>query len=104
MASVHRVRYARQRAAKLTYATVRDSMFHDDARVVLSGDTLVTEDLRTGAAGPPQFPHVSYNGADRRVRRTIEALRDVGDVTLLPGHGAASRGELGPAIDAELAR
>ncbi len=67
--------------------------------VVLTGDTLVTEDLRTGIPGPPQFPHVSLNGDDRLARRSVDKLRELGAATLLPGHGRPWMGTLTEAID-----
>jgi glyoxylase-like metal-dependent hydrolase (beta-lactamase superfamily II) len=71
--------------------------------VVLSGDTLVTEDLRTGVAGPPQFPHIAYNGRDAQARRSISKLHDLGSVTLLPGHGLPWSGPIDEAIELALA-
>ncbi len=67
--------------------------------VVLTGDTLVTEDLRSGVAGPPQFPHITLNGQDRQARRSVDKLREIGRATLLPGHGKPWTGTLADAID-----
>lgn len=67
--------------------------------VLFSGDTLVTEDLRTGIPGPPQFPHVTLNGDDRRARRSIDAIAALGRVTMLPGHGKPWHGEAADAVE-----
>lgn len=67
--------------------------------VLFSGDVLVTRNLMTGAFGPPQVPHRSLNANDTQARRTLDRLRELGRVTLLPGHGKPWTGQMPEAIE-----
>ena len=70
-----------------------------DRGVVLTGDTVVTRDLFTGAAGRPRVPHRLLNMNDADARRSLARLTDLGRVTLLPGHGPAWTGDMREAVE-----
>lgn len=78
------------------------ALFLPERGVLLSGDTMVTLDLFSGRAGGPQLPHRLLNGDDLAARRSLDRLRELGRVTMLPGHGPAWTGLAAEAI--ELAR
>jgi glyoxylase-like metal-dependent hydrolase (beta-lactamase superfamily II) len=64
--------------------------------VLLCGDTLVTRNLLTGERGGPQVCSRVLNDSDPEARRSLDRLRELGPVTMLPGHGkpwSGSRGE-----------
>lgn len=83
--------------------TPGEVVFHLPAHNVLfSGDVLITRHLLTGAHGPPQVPHRALNSDDSQARRTLDRLRELGRVTLLPGHGRPWSGSMVEAV--ELAR
>ena len=66
--------------------------------IVLTGDTLVTEDLRSGVPGGPQFPCITLNGEDDVARRSADKMRELGKMTLLPGHGKPWVGNVADAV------
>lgn len=74
------------------------AFFLADRRVLLSGDVLVTRNLLTGTAGAPQVPAPSLNTDDRQARRALERIRELGTVTLLPGHGQPWHGDMTVAV------
>lgn len=77
--------------------------FHlPERQVLISGDTLVTRNLMTGALGEPQVPPPSLNDDVVEARRTLDRLREVERATILPGHGRPWVGSVPEAI--ELAR
>jgi glyoxylase-like metal-dependent hydrolase (beta-lactamase superfamily II) len=70
----------------------------EDRGVLISGDTIVTENMRTGQPGGPQFPHVSLNGQDADARRAIGRVAELGRMKLLPGHGRPWEGDVADAV------
>lgn len=75
-------------------------VYHFASRNLLAaGDAVVTQDLLTGRHGPPQLPHRVLNGDDRQARNSLSRLREVGAVTILPGHGTPWSGEVREAIE-----
>lgn len=56
-------------------------------RTLLSSDVLITRDLLTGLHGEPQLAHPLLNHNTDQARRSLDRLRELGHVTLLPGHG-----------------
>ena len=73
---------------------------HIPARqVLLSSDVLVTRDLLTGAHGAPQLAHRSLNADHQQAGRTLASLRELGLVTLLPGHGRPWTGRMDKIVD-----
>lgn len=67
-------------------------------QVLISGDTLVTRDLYTGRTGPPQLTRPRLNDDYAEASKSLERLKDLGRVRLLPGHGLPWDGEIGDAI------
>ncbi len=74
--------------------------FHLPERgVLISGDSLVTQNLMTGVPGQPQVTHHLLNDDDRLARRSLDRLRETGKVTMLPGHGKPWVGAMSDAIE-----
>lgn len=67
-------------------------------RVLLSSDVIITRDLITGRYGLPQLAHASLNTDIGQARRSLPRLKELGKVTLLPGHGRPWTGEIAEAI------
>jgi len=81
--------------------TPGEVVLYSPARGVLfSGDTLVTQNLLTGARGRPQVVARPLNADHQQARRTLDRLRNLGRVTLLPGHGHPWTGSIAEAIAA----
>jgi glyoxylase-like metal-dependent hydrolase (beta-lactamase superfamily II) len=74
-------------------------LYLPDRNVLFSGDTLVTRNLFTGAEGPPQLPGRQLNHDDKQARRSLHRLRELGKLTLLPGHGRPWHGEMDAAVN-----
>ena len=70
----------------------------EDRQVVLSGDTLVTRNLLTGAQGRPQLTNPILNHNYRQATRSLDLLRELGRHTLLSGHGHPWTGDLREAV------
>jgi len=66
--------------------------------VLLSGDTLVTRNLMTGKLGGPQLTHPLLNDDHKAARRSLDRLREIGKVKMLPGHGNTWTGTMAEAI------
>lgn len=71
-----------------------------DRGVLLSGDALLTRDLLTGAAGPPSVAPAALTHDLPAARRSAARARELGEVTLLPGHGEPWKGDLAAAVAA----
>ncbi|MDI1319064.1 MAG: MBL fold metallo-hydrolase [bacterium] len=67
-------------------------------RVLLSGDTLVTRNLITGEHTAPQLPHHSLNHDHKLAGRALDRFRELGHVTMLPGHGRPWVGSMAVAV------
>jgi len=73
-----------------------------ESSLLLSGDTLVTRNLFTGAHGAPQLTPPVLNHDNQAARRSLDHLRELGTLTMLPGHGTAWRGCMADGVDAAL--
>lgn len=83
--------------------TPGEVVFHfEKSNATAMGDSLVTLNLLSGRHGDPQLPHWLLNSDDRLHRSSLDVLHDLGDTTMLPGHGNSWKGNLSKAI--ELAR
>ena len=78
------------------------AFFLPDSGILFSGDTIITQNLLTGQPGQPQIPSRLLNDNDRKARYSIDRLKDLGQVTVLPGHGKSWTGLMSDAI--QLAR
>lgn len=72
--------------------------FLPERGVLFSGDTLVTLNLMTGQRTAPQLPHRLLNSNDRQAEKSLSRLTELGQVTLLPGHGKAWSGMMADAV------
>lgn len=70
--------------------------------VLISGDTLVTRDLYSGRVGSPQLTRPRLNDDYAEARKSVHRLKDLGRVTMLPGHGQPWEGEIAEAISIAL--
>jgi glyoxylase-like metal-dependent hydrolase (beta-lactamase superfamily II) len=73
-----------------------------ESGILLSGDTIITRDLMTGAEGQPRVPSSVLNGNNKEARRSIDRLSDLGLVTVLPGHGRPWKGSMSEVIEIAL--
>ena len=73
-----------------------------ERQVLFSGDTLVTQNLMSGRATPPQVPVRSLNENTKQATKALRFLAELGDVTLLPGHGKPWHGDIGKLVSAIL--
>lgn len=74
-------------------------VFHLEERGVLfCGDALATLDIKTGRRGEPKLMSL-FNADLEQARDSIERLGDLGEVTLLPGHGDPWHGEMADAVE-----
>jgi glyoxylase-like metal-dependent hydrolase (beta-lactamase superfamily II) len=73
--------------------------FHlPESKILFSGDTVITQDLLTGVQGHPQLPNRILNSNDAEARQSLDRIRELGPVTLLPGHGKPWTGTMEEAI------
>lgn len=68
------------------------------SNVTITGDSIVTLNLFTGECGGPQLPHRLLNADDKQSRSSLDKLTDLGQTTILPGHGQPWHGNLEEAI------
>lgn len=71
-------------------------------KILISGDTIVTRNLLTGASGFPQVVNPVLTKNYKQAIRSLDLLRELGHVTMLPGHGNIWKGEINEAIDTAL--
>lgn len=75
------------------------ALHFSDRDVLLCGDALATFNIKTGRRGSPQLMPL-FNADVERARASLAHLEDLGDVTLLPGHGDPWQGEMAEAVRA----
>lgn len=73
----------------------------DGGSVLLSGDTLVTRHLLTGRYGAPQVPPPSLSHDYAQAHRSLARFRELGTLTMLPGHGKPWHGDLSACVAAD---
>ncbi|MBL7909437.1 MAG: MBL fold metallo-hydrolase [Bacteroidia bacterium] len=75
----------------------------EDRKVLISGDTIVTRNLLTGELGQPQLTNPILNHNYKQAMHSLDLLRELGDVTMLSGHGTPWVGNMNDAVDIALA-
>lgn len=70
-----------------------------DRETLFCGDALATYDLKTGRATEPRLLSL-FNDDAALARESLDAIADLGRVTLLPGHGEPWTGDVGEAVRA----
>jgi glyoxylase-like metal-dependent hydrolase (beta-lactamase superfamily II) len=70
----------------------------EDRKILISGDTIVTRNLLTGALGQPQLTNPILNGNYKQAIRSLDLLREIGNVTMLSGHGTPWVGNMNDAV------
>jgi glyoxylase-like metal-dependent hydrolase (beta-lactamase superfamily II) len=78
-------------------------VYLENSNTLISGDTIVTRNLLTGALGTPQITNPVLTKDYRQAMRSLDLLRELGEVTILPGHGNSWKGNMNDAIDTALA-
>lgn len=78
------------------------SFFLPASKVLFCGDTLATRNVLNGRGGFPQIMPVFLTDDPASARHSLERLREVGDVVLLPGHGDAWHGDMEEAVERAL--
>ena len=76
----------------------------EDRNVLIAGDTIVTRNLLTGEAGSPQVTNPVLTKDYKQAIRSLDLLKELGTVTLLPGHGKPWTGNMAQAINIALAK
>lgn len=71
-------------------------------KILISGDTIVTRNLLTGAVGRPQLTNPVLNHNYKQAMRSLNLLRELGEVTLLSGHGTPWVGNMNDAVNIAL--
>lgn len=74
----------------------------EDKKVLISGDTLVTRNLLTGALGEPQLTNPILNGNYKQAMHSLDLLKELGPVTMLSGHGTPWKGDMRDAVNMAL--
>lgn len=84
--------------------TAGETCFYvESSQLLFTGDALATISiLGTHPAGPQLLPHF-VNDDDGAAQSSLDRLRQLGTLTLLPGHGAPWRGDLAVAVGEALA-
>ena len=80
--------------------TPGEAAFYLPARkILISGDTLITRDLYTGREGEPTLAGEGLNYDTRLAAQSLDRLRGLGRLTMLPGHGRPWVGDMAQAVD-----
>lgn len=74
----------------------------EDRKILISGDTIVTRNLLTGALGQPQLTNPILNHNYKQAMRSLDLLRELGVVTMLSGHGTPWIGNMNDAVNIAL--
>jgi glyoxylase-like metal-dependent hydrolase (beta-lactamase superfamily II) len=77
-------------------------LWFDDKKVLISGDTIVTRNLLTGALGQPQLTNPILTGNYKEAMRSLDLLRELGNVTMFSGHGTPWVGDMNDAVNIAL--
>ncbi len=77
-------------------------LFFESKRALISGDTIVTRNLLSGKLGSPQIANRVLTHNYRQAMHSLHLLREIGPVTLLPGHGTIWEGNMTEAVEIAL--
>lgn len=75
------------------------SLFLPQSKVLLCGDTLVTRDVMSGRSGPPQIMPPILTNDYLLAKKSLNRLCELGEITLLTGHGDAWSGKMTDAVE-----
>ena len=78
------------------------SLLLEDRKVIITGDTIVTRNLLTGEVGKPQIVNPILTNNYKQAHRTLDLLREIGEVTMLSGHGTPWTGDMNDAVNIAL--
>jgi len=71
-------------------------------KAIITGDTIVTRNLLTGELGDPQIVNPILTHDYKQAYRTLDLLREIGEVTMLSGHGTPWTGDMNDAVNIAL--
>lgn len=71
----------------------------EDRNILLAGDTINTRNLLTGVYGKPQVANPWLSEDYQENIRSLDLLREIGNVTLLTGHGKPWTGDMEDAVN-----
>lgn len=74
------------------------SLLLEKQRVLITGDTLVTRNVYTGAGGQPQVTPPLVNQDYAQCYASLDRLADLGTLMMLTGHGPAWTGDMRDAV------
>lgn len=75
------------------------ALFLEDRKILMSGDTIVTRNLLTGELGNPQLTNPILTNNYKQAMRSLDLLRELGNITMLAGHGTPWTGDINVAVD-----
>ncbi len=70
----------------------------EDRKILISGDTIVTRNLLTGELGTPQLTNPILNKNYKQAKKSLGLIQELGDLTILPGHGSPWTGNVQEAV------
>ncbi len=73
-------------------------LYLPERNTLVSGDTLVTQNLLTGKLGQPQLTNPILNHDFAQAQRSLDMLSELGNLTILPGHGQPWQGNMHEAV------
>lgn len=78
------------------------SLMLEDRKVLLAGDTINTRNLLSGEFGDPQIASPMLSADYKQNMRSLDLLRELGELTLLTGHGKPWIGNMDDAVELAL--
>ncbi len=78
------------------------SLLMEGRKAIITGDTIVTRNLLTGELGDPQIVNPILTHDYKQAYRTLDLLREIGEVTMLSGHGTPWTGDMNDAVNIAL--
>lgn len=78
------------------------SLLIESRNVIITGDTIVTRNLLTGELGQPQIVNPILTNNYKQAIRSLDLLSEIGNVTMLSGHGTPWIGNMKDAVNIAL--